>query len=525
MLLRYENPQALWGLLGVALLWSLMLWQRRRYPGTMSVRRFLFAGLGLTLCVLALARPQTGHYQAVQRSRMGNLFLALDVSRSMLAEDVSPSRLGFTMAFTRRLLETMPGVRVALFPFAADGYLQMPLSTDMMAASDLISSLNPSMVTDQGTDFNTVLDTLMETINHMQARAREEGAEWAPTQVLLISDGETHRPVDDSVARRFRAEHIPIFTVGVGTTDGAFIPVEARFGSGRENLRDREGRTVRTKMDPDSLRKISRLSDGDYFPSRFEEVYPLAARLTQSMQIGKLTASFKAEKELFPILLVLAVICFAIELAGGRWEYLLRALLPLALLAAGAHGSSAWALSDDVQAELDRAGSRRGVEAYNLGVDRLKKGALTDAAELFQESVSATRDNRVRKQALYNLGNTLMRMSDPTQALQVYQLALDTRTGDAKFEADANGRISDNIVLAVQEEQKMRQQQGQSEGQGDPKDSGQDPHGPEKYQPQQFDEAQKQRMFDLVSGEEQQILQRQQGHGSKKPISVNGKEW
>jgi tetratricopeptide (TPR) repeat protein len=179
-----------------------------------------------------------------------------------------------------------------------------------------------------------------------------------------------------------------------------------------------------------------------------------------------------------------------------------------------------------MQTALDRAGSHRGIEAYNLGVQQLGRGALGDAAELFQESVSQTKDSRVRKQALYNLGNVLMRMSDPTQALQVYQMALDTRTGDAKFEADANQRISDNIVLAVQTEQKMRQQQGQSEGQGDPKDGAADPHGPqEKYQAQQFDEAQKQRMFDLVSGEEQQILQRQQGKNSKKPTSATGKEW
>jgi hypothetical protein len=151
------------------------------------------------------------------------------------------------------------------------------------------------------------------------------------------------------------------------------------------------------------------------------------------------------------------------------------------------------------------------------------------SALLFAEAAQGAKDPGVRKRALYNLGNSLMKLGDPTQALAAYQLALDTKAANGKFDKEANQRISDNIVLAVKMEQEQRRKQKekqQGEGNDEPKDGESDPQGPKQFQAQQFDDQQKQRMFDLVSGEEQQILQRLQSKKSKDPKNPsNGKEW
>jgi len=515
MQLRFENPLALWGIAAVACLIALMIWQGRRVPGSSSWRRTTFAASAFLFCVLGLARPQWGTRVTSTITRSSNLFIAVDVSRSMLAQDVTPSRLGFATSYARKLVEQLPGVKVALFPFALDGYMLIPLTADIPAASDMLTSLTPGMTTAQGTDLTGALYTLLRDIGRMESQVKEKGGEWAATQVVLLSDGEAHFPLDDKVLNEFRQRRIPIFTVGVGTTNGTTLPAEMRNAwQGKETLRDKEGRTVLSKLHPETLKKISDVTGGEYFPPHFEQIGRTASRIRQAMQIGRLNSTFKLEKEYYPLLFTLALLFFAAEFSFGRWEYAVRAIgFALAFSAGVAHAT----------------GERDAVKTYNEGVGALSSQSLQKAAELFQDSAQSTQDPEVRKKALYNLGNTLIRMGDPTQAILSYQAALDTHARSQKVESEANQRISENIVLAQKIEQQMKQQQQGQDG-GDDKDKQKkntDPKGPKKnYQAQQFSDAQKQRIFDVISGEEQQILQRLQDQKNKNNAArVTDKTW
>jgi len=243
-------------------------------------------------------------------------------------------------------------------------------------------------------------------------------------------------------------------------------------------------------------------------------------RLDRSFALGRLTASFKLEKEYFPLLLTLALALFLIELGLGRWEYALRTVFLLAALSAGP------AIAGEPLAKRDA------VESYNEALKILEKDPQ-GAAELFQESAYATTDPKVKKQALYNLGNATLKLGDPQQALQIYQQAIDVNTKNRSFDKEANTRISENLVLAAKIVEQMKQQ-AQQEGKGDPNEQeggkqgkNDDPKGPKKdYQAQKFSDEQKQKIYDLLARDEQATTQRVQEQRNKgKPISPNDKQW
>ncbi len=545
MLLHFENPEFLWGLAGIAGLAWLMFALGKRQPESYSSRRLVTATLAFALCVLGLSRPQLGHQTTESRSARFNLFLALDISRSMMAEDISPTRLQFSVAFSQKLLSFLPGARVALFPFAGDGFIQMPLSNDLDAASEMLQALDPGMTTNQGTDFTVSMQTLFERIHQMEQSSEKYGAGWAPPQVLLFSDGESHVPVANNVIKLYRDARIPIHTVGVGTTGGASLMILGGMGS-LTSIQQPRGQTVRTRLDERSLRALSDGTGGTFFTASFAEVGRVVQRLTQSLQLGKLSVKFKSDQELFPFLFGLALLLFSLEFCLGRWQYSIRGLLPWLLIAAFAAANPVRAeeIDFDVPAEMEPPlepeppplekkmdDQTKAIVLFNKGLEELKGGKMDKAAEHFQESAFVTPDKIVRKKALYNLGNTLLRNMDPQQALQVYQEAYDTKTDDDAFDKATNQKISENITLATRLQQQMKgQNQEEKEGGKDPKDEnkeGKDRGGPQKdYEAQPLTESEKKKVFDVISAEEQQILKRQMEKKNKgKPKDPNAKQW
>jgi len=511
MQLNFENPWALLGVFGPALLAFVMIYQRRKKPISFSRRRLLLVFFGLLCCVLGLARPQAGQTLTETQAVRSNVFFAMDVSESMLARDVSPSRLQFAINFARKLLDKLAGTKVAIYPFALNGYIQMPLTTDTAAAADMISALNPTFMSHQGTDLSLALETLLQNIEKMERQGKNSGVDWFPTQVILFSDGETHWPLREETLRQYRTKKIPIFTVATGTTTGATIPSEGRFGPQRNYLKDRQGNVVKTFLSADVLQKISRATGGDYVPSHFEEVDRLAKRLTQSIHVGKLSTRFTISREFYPLFFAIALVLFLIELIFARWEYAIRVIM--VALMTYSHALSAEEPSEPWPDIL----------IYNQGLDSLKKGDLEKAASQFQESAAITQNKVIKKKSLFNQGNTLLKQADPQQALQVYQQAYDTQSEDEGFDREANKLISDNMELAAKILEQMKKQgtgDGESSSSEDqkPGKTPKDSKGPQRFKKQRFTEGQKQKIYDLLASEEQQIIQQLQSRRNKKAI-------
>jgi Ca-activated chloride channel family protein len=517
-MLQFGNPLAFWLLLPTAVLAVLLVSQRRARRTRLTGLRALALVLGFIALTMAIARPQIGHEVSQRIALRANVFLALDISKSMTATDVVPSRLGLVTTLAAAMLPDLEGLRLALFPFAEDGFLLTPLSSDVNLVREMLGSIGPSLTTNQGTNLEKALSRLLQVIHTQETSARDRGEDFAPSQIVLFSDGESHSKVSDATLGKLRARRIPVHTVLVGTEQGARIRVDLPGRTG--------GQMVLTKAESEPMRRIAQATHGSFTVASLAIAPTVAAKVRRSAQLGRLSSSFKVEQELYPYLLLSALAFFAVDLVSRGWQLALRGLALFLLVAAPASAERVWTRSEAFADGSPRSGSRAAYDAYNEGVGAMRLENPKAAVELFQEAATLATDPELKKRALYNLGNSLLRMGDPAQALSAYQQARDVRSGNKKFDEEANRRISDNIALATKLEQQRREQmRRQQQGRGDKQPE--DRQGPETdYEGQRFSEEEKKKLFELMAAEERNILQRtMEERNGRTPPSPNAKPW
>lgn len=251
-----------------------------------------------------------------------------------------------------------------------------------------------------------------------------------------------------------------------------------------------------------------------------------AQKIGQAMAMGRLTATFKVEREFYPVLLLLALACLTLDLLFGHWRSAVRKSVVAAAVVACLLPIPTRATSAVENPEL------RSVEAYNEGIRQLNGKDLKKALGLLQESATLTKDKELKKKAGLALGNAYLKMMEPQQALQSYQMAYDIDSGNKKVESETNKRLSDNIALAMEmqaalEQMAKEEQQKQQKGQGEGKDKQKDSGGPQRdYDNQPFSQEEKEKMFDLMGTEDQGIQARlMQEKAKKEGKASSGKPW
>ncbi len=268
----FLHPEYFWAMWAVplvigALLWA--AWQRKRaarrfgeetllarLSTSVSLRKRRWRGAMLVAAVallaFALAGPRYGTRVREVRREGVDLVIALDVSASMLAEDVAPSRLERAKNEVKKLLAELSGDRVGLVLFAGDAFVQCPLTTDYGAVRLFLDVAEPSLIPTPGTDFGAALAAARQAFSAQDPDGQEEKR----TRVLLfISDGENHVGDMRTATDEARKANIHIFAAGVGGDEGAPIPLRER---GRTTYKtDREGRTVLTRLEAASLQRLA----------------------------------------------------------------------------------------------------------------------------------------------------------------------------------------------------------------------------------------------------------------------------
>ena len=250
--------------------------RRRRYKASI-----IAAAVGLL--AISLVGPQVGtQLREVKREGI-DLVIALDVSASMLAEDVAPNRLGRARNEIKKLLGELRGDRVGLVIFAGDAFIQCPLTTDYSAVRLFLDVANPDLLPTPGTDFS---EALRMAIQAFDAPLPSIDPETSRSKALLIvSDGENHVAELEDILTAARDEGITIFAAGVGEVEGAPIPVYGASGQRTGYRRDLEGQIIHSKLEESSLRTLS--TDGAYFQigrtsSALSSVIPALERLDQA---------------------------------------------------------------------------------------------------------------------------------------------------------------------------------------------------------------------------------------------------
>ncbi len=222
--------------------------------------KFVLLFLGTTLLIIAASGPRVGSKLEEVEQKGREIIIALDVSNSMLAEDVKPSRLERSKQMINRMVDRMTNDKIGLIVFAGDSYTQIPITDDYPSVKMFLSGAGPDMVSKQGTAIGSAIKLAVRSFSSGQDE-RMEG-ETRPSQaIVIITDGENHE--DDAVGEATKAAEkgIKVYTVGLGDPNG--VPVPVRPGS-NSTRRDREGQVVVSKLNDKLLMEVANAGNGAY---------------------------------------------------------------------------------------------------------------------------------------------------------------------------------------------------------------------------------------------------------------------
>lgn len=203
------------------------------------------------LMVLLLARPQFGSKLETVKRKGVEVIIALDISNSMLAQDVQPSRLVKAKRLIAQLVDKMENDKVGMIVFAGDAFTQLPITSDHISAKMFLDAINPGLITKQGTAIGAALDLANKSFTPQEGVGRA---------VVLITDGENHEGGAEAAAEAAAKKGIQVNVLGVGSPDGAPIPVEGT----NDYRRDREGNVIVTCLNEAMCQQVAKAGNGIY---------------------------------------------------------------------------------------------------------------------------------------------------------------------------------------------------------------------------------------------------------------------
>lgn len=328
---RFENISFLYALLTLPLfwiiVWQVQRWKSRKRKATIDAHLFklltpryayrhlwlktLFFSLGYSFLVIAIANPQIGSkLEEVKRTGI-DLMICLDVSNSMLAEDLSPNRLERAKRAMNQLVDQLKGDRIGIVVFAGQAFVQLPITSDYAAAKLFLRNVSTETIALQGTNVSSALELAIESF--------EEGENSNSRAIALITDGENHEEDALEMAETANNKGIRLFTIGMGSEKGAPIPL--KNGSLKTGyLKDANGETVITQLDAEMLETLAEAGDGFFHRATnvdagLNRILDEISAMEKSDFGSKLYTDYE---DRYPFALALAALFFTIELFLGN---------------------------------------------------------------------------------------------------------------------------------------------------------------------------------------------------------------
>ncbi len=224
------------------------------YSNVRPILKLILWNIAMIILTIAMANPQIGTKLVKAKQKGIDMMICLDVSNSMLAEDVKPNRLENAKLAIRKLVEQLQGDRIGIIVFAGKAYIQLPNTSDYAAAEMFINNINTRLIPTQGT-------ALAQAISMAKASLQSETRSKA---IILITDGEDHEGDVLTEAEKAAAEGIRIYTIGIGTPEGSPIPIVNEKGEITGYKKDAQGNTIITRLDEITLQKVASTGQGIY---------------------------------------------------------------------------------------------------------------------------------------------------------------------------------------------------------------------------------------------------------------------
>lgn len=326
---KFANPQYFWTLWLVPffllLFLSMVIWRRKvikRFGNPTLVRqmipdlsdirpvvKFMLLMFSLVFLIIGIANPQIGaKLEKIERKGI-DLVIAVDVSESMLAQDIKPNRLQRARQALSRLVDELRNDRIGIVVFAGRAYVQLPITTDYAAVKMFVSTISTESVPFQGTAIAEAINLAVEMFDD------------SPTEktIIIISDGEDHEGDIDAAISRALEKNIRIYTIGMGLPEGAPIPVYDQYGNQIGFKRDRNNNTVITRLNEEMLRMIAVKGNGNYIRANnvqvgleviFEEISKLEKTEFESMLFADYEHRFQYFLAISLILMIMEFLIF-----------------------------------------------------------------------------------------------------------------------------------------------------------------------------------------------------------------------
>lgn len=274
-ILRFENPQYLYWLLIIPVLVAIYvlirLWNKRQFGRFANVKlrgylvpmfsnarantKFVIFNLIIALLIIGAANLQSGSKMEKVKREGIDLFLCVDISNSMHAEDIAPNRLERSKQAISKLISKLGGDRIGIIVFAGNAYVQLPITTDYSAAKMFLSTVDTDLIPTQGTEIGRAIELAIKSFGENEHNKA----------IVIISDGEDHENGDAVKAAQDAAKYgIKIYTIGMGLDEGAPIPLYNKYGKKTGYKKDKDGNIIITKLDDHILRQIAEIGDGLY---------------------------------------------------------------------------------------------------------------------------------------------------------------------------------------------------------------------------------------------------------------------
>lgn len=484
----------------------------RMNAGTAAARRRLRGALYITalgLGFLAAAGPQWGTELTPITDLKGNIIIAVDTSLSMAAKDLKPSRLENARLLLGAIAEKFADYRIGVVAFAGDAYTQCPLTTDQEAISYFSSALQPGMLPSQGTDFSAAIEQSSSML-----------AKYGGQKVMiLVTDGEDHSTMLDTALNEAAAQNLKIFTVGIGSPEGELVPVKDSTGNTMEYKKDRNGKTVVSRLDEATLMKIASRTGAAYLhyggpDSAAEEIRKAVSALDLEKSKGKGRNNLKNRYQ-WPLALALLLLLIELMLMEKGFKLNIPDFRKKAVKFSGkAALAAALALTAAGQAGAGEAASlaRKGNSAYvkkdwpkafeyysralekspadkrlnfNTGDAFYRMEEYAKAGEFFEQAAASP---KIAAAAWYNRGNALFKSGDLAGAITSYRKALTLNPKDA----DANFNLQKALEKKKEQSKSSKDNKNKKEKDQDKKDQDKKQGGQDKKEQDKQKEQEKQ---------------------------------
>ena len=318
-MLRFEDPIYLWMLLiiPILVLMRFIAWRKRKrnlrkfgdpsllkemMPDVSKYRptiKFCLLLSAITILIFMIARPQVGSKISHEKREGIEVLIALDISNSMLAQDVIPSRLEKSKLLIEDLVDHFTNDKVGLVVFAGDAFVQLPITNDYVSAKMFLQNINPSLITTQGTDLARAISLSQSCFTQIEHIGRA---------IIVITDGEDHEGGALEVAREAYKKGINVFILGVGTSKGAPIP----DGNGGY-LKDNSGQTVLSALNEHMCQQVAKAGNGVYIhvdntSDAQEKLNKELSKLQSGISDTVVYSEYNEQFQIFGIILLLLLI-------------------------------------------------------------------------------------------------------------------------------------------------------------------------------------------------------------------------